>query len=69
MKTILLTILTLTITTGLFASSQSSKDPRLCKIFKEKADTYKKTMRDDHYAQKTLENYQNKTKLFCSTSK
>jgi len=69
MKTILLTILTLTMTTGLFASSQSSKNPRLCKIFKEKANTYKKTMRDDYYAQKTLENYQNKTKLFCTNTK
>ena len=66
MKTILLTILTLTMATGLFASSKTSKDPRLCKIFKEKAETYQKTMRQDAYAQKTLENYQNKTKLFCS---
>ena len=65
MKTILLTILTLTMTTGLFAGSAFQKDERLCKIFKAKAISYQKTMRDDAYAKKTLQNYENKTKLFC----
>ena len=65
MKTILLTLLTITMTTSLFAGNTSSKDERLCKVFHDKAIEYKKTMRDDFYAQKTLENYENKTKLFC----
>lgn len=51
--------------TSLFAGAASQKDDRLCKIFQEKAISYKKSMRDDIYAQKTLENYENKTKLFC----
>ena len=66
MKTILLTILTLMITTSLFANSAFKKDDRLCKIFQDKALEYKKTMRNDSYAQKTLQNYENKKKLFCS---
>jgi len=66
MKTILLTILTLMITTSLFANSAFKKDDRLCKIFQDKALEYKKTMRNDFYAQKTLQNYENKKKLFCS---
>jgi len=65
MKTILLTILTITMSTSLFAGSAFQKDERLCKVFQEKAISYKKTMRNDIYAQKTLENYENKSKLFC----
>jgi len=66
MKTILLTIMTLTMTTGLFANSAFKKDDRLCKVFQDKAIQYKKTMRNDEYAKKTLQNYENKTKMFCS---
>ena len=65
MKTILLTILTITMSTSLFAGSAFQKDERLCKVFQEKAISYKKTMRNDAYAQATLQNYENKTKLFC----
>lgn len=65
MKTILLTILTITMSTSLFAGSTLQEDARLCKVFKEKAISYKKTMRNDVYAKKTLENYENKSKLFC----
>ena len=66
MKTITLMILTLTITTNIFASSTTQKDERLCKVFQEKAITYKKTMRHDTYAKKTLESYETRADLFCS---
>jgi hypothetical protein len=66
MKTIILTILTLTLTTTIFASTDSKNDERLCKIFQHKALSYKKTMRDDAYAKKTLESYENRAKSYCS---
>ena len=66
MKTIILMILTLTITTTIFASSTTKEDDRLCKIFQEKAITYKKTMRHDAYARKTLESYETRADAFCS---
>jgi len=64
MKTILLTILTLTMSTGLFADT-TAKDNRLCKLFQEKATVYKKSMRTDKYAKATLESYNKRAKLFC----
>ena len=66
MKTIILTIMALFMTTGLFASSEVVNNKRLCKIFTQKTIDYKKTMRSDFYAQKTLESYKNRSKLFCS---
>ena len=66
MKTILLTIMALSITTGLFAASEATNKERLCKVFKEKVLTYKETMRKDAYAKKTLESYENRRKLFCT---
>jgi len=65
MKTILLMILALTITTNIFASTEIKNEERLCKIFQNKALSYKKTMRDDEYAKKTLESYENRADLFC----
>jgi len=66
MKTILLTIMALSITTGLFASSTAADKARLCKVFKAKTVLYKETMRNDTYAKKTLKSYEKRSKLFCS---
>ncbi|MFK5938272.1 MAG: hypothetical protein QM497_07745 [Sulfurimonas sp.] len=66
MKTIILMILTLTLTTNIFAASTTQENNRLCKIFKDKVVTYKKTMRSDAYAQKTLESYKTRADIFCS---
>ena len=66
MKIIILTILTLTITTNIFAASKVAKDERLCKIFQEKAINYKKTMRQDAYAVQTLKSYKQRAETFCS---
>ncbi|MFT7860866.1 MAG: hypothetical protein ABXS93_08005 [Sulfurimonas sp.] len=53
---------------SLFAdSSQESKyDPTLCKVFQEKIKTYEKKMRKDSYAQKTLESYKKRAKIYCT---
>jgi len=66
MKTIILTILTLTITTSIFASTESRNEERLCKVFQNKALSYKKTMRNDAYAKKTLESYETRAASYCS---
>jgi hypothetical protein len=66
MKIILLTILTLMISTSIFASTESKNEERLCKIFHEKALSYKKTMRNDAYAKKTLKSYETRAKSYCS---
>jgi len=66
MKRIILMILTLTITTNIFASSTTKKDDRLCKVFQKKVTTYKKTMRNDSYAKQTLKSYEKRAELFCS---
>jgi NAD/NADP transhydrogenase alpha subunit len=42
---------------------------RLCKVFTMKAETYKKSMRNDEYAKKTLATYIAKEQKFCSASK
>ena len=65
MKTIILMILTLTLTTTIFASTESKNEERLCKVFKNKALSYKKTMRDDAYAKKTLESYETRAASYC----
>ena len=41
------------------------KNERLCKIFKQKIVDYKKTMRQDKYAQATLESYKKRAAMFC----
>ena len=65
MKKIILMILTLTITTSIFASSESKNNQRLCKIFQHKALSYKKTMRNDDYAKKTLKSYETRAASYC----
>ncbi|MFK5938515.1 MAG: hypothetical protein QM497_08980 [Sulfurimonas sp.] len=66
MKTIILMILTLTLTTTIFASTESKNEERLCKVFTNKALSYEKTMRDDAYAKKTLESYESRAASYCS---
>jgi uncharacterized FlgJ-related protein len=65
MRTILLIILTLTISTNIFAATELKNEERMCKIFQNKVISYKKMMRNDIYAKKTLESYENRADLFC----
>ena len=44
----------------------SREDARLCKIFQNKLESYKKNMRNDELAQTTLESYKKRTHIFCS---
>jgi hypothetical protein len=45
---------------------QSHYNKRLCKIFKNKVIRYQKDMRDDSYAQATLNSYEKRAKQFCT---
>jgi len=60
-------IVSLLLISSVFASSSVTPDEaqRLCKVFSEKVEIYKKQMRDDSYAQKTLESYEERAKIFC----
>ncbi len=42
------------------------ENERLCKLFTQKAETYKKHMRNDDLARTTLLSYQERAKRFCS---
>jgi hypothetical protein len=64
MKTILLVCAILGATL-LSAQETSKKDPRLCKIFQDKIVAYEKQMRDDGYAQTTLQSYKDRAKIYC----
>jgi len=44
----------------------SREDVRLCKIFQDKLERYKKNMRNDELAYTTLESYRKRTQIFCS---
>jgi NAD/NADP transhydrogenase alpha subunit len=48
---------------------QKEEAARLCKVFTMKAEKYKKSMRNDTYAKKTLANYIAKEQKFCNASK
>jgi len=66
MKQLILLLLTLTITTGLFAKDNKTEEAKLlCKVFKDKAATYKYTMRNDSYAKATLKSYEKRVKQYC----
>jgi len=41
------------------------ENERICKLFMEKAEAYKKTMRNDVLAKTTLASYYHRAKLFC----
>jgi len=45
------------------------ENERLCKLFTQKAETYKKHMRNDDLAKTTLVSYQERAKRFCSRAK
>jgi len=47
-------------------TSTSNENAKLCSLFTQKADTYKLTMRDDHYAKATLESYKKRADHYCS---
>jgi len=72
MKTIFLILITLTMGSTLFASADSftnnnnANRSRLCKIFSNKAISYKKHMRNDEYAKKSLESYEARAKFYCN---
>lgn len=45
-----------------------NENQRLCQLFTEKAETYKKTMREDDLAKKTLESYEKRASIYCVKS-
>ncbi len=65
---ILLTV-TLSADTSIFELKTEKPKPtnnkELCKLFKEKAAAYETTMRDDGYAQATLQSYKDRAALYC----
>jgi len=71
-KSIILLILSMILSVSSFAmpykntSASHNENGRLCKLFKQKALKYEKTMRSDSYARQTLESYQKRAKIFCS---
>ncbi len=52
------------------AAVKKQKDEEsLCKLFQEKAERYKKTMRHDDYALATLASYEKRAALYCKEGK
>ncbi len=54
------------------AKSEKAKmleNKRLCKLFTQKAETYKKTMRHDILAKTTLASYEERAQMFCGKAK
>ncbi len=49
--------------------AQRLENERLCKLFTQKAEAYKKNMRDDDLARTTLYSYQERAKRFCDRVK
>ncbi len=65
MKALLIIFILLT---SLFAANNAQKQDgqnRLCKLFTMKAKIYKKNMRNDEYAYKTLQSYEQRANEFC----
>ena len=72
-KMILLALVSTFAFSGFFNEDQAEAEKakkaeaaRLCQVFTMKAESYKKEMRHDEYAQRTLANYLAKEKKFCS---
>ncbi|WP_297442737.1 hypothetical protein [Sulfurimonas sp.] len=67
---IIITIILFFASFNLFASDKTHKtshyNERLCKVFTLKAKIYKKNMRQDAYAQITLQSYKDRAKLYCT---
>lgn len=56
----------LMIVSSLFAAKgQVHKNDKLCKFFTKKVQDYKKNMRQDPYAYKTLKSYEKRAQMFC----
>ena len=72
MKWIVMTIMLVSIVNAGFFQEENTEakakvleNARLCKLFKHKAEVYKKTMRDDILAKTTLASYEHRASLFC----
>lgn len=48
---------------------KQQENERLCKLFTEKAETYRETMRSDDLAFATLESYRKRAEIYCSKAK
>ena len=74
-KLLLISILSSVLFGGFFTESNDDdmkrniENERLCEMFTKKAETYKKTMRDDLLAKVTLESYEHRAELFCKKNK
>jgi len=68
MKSVLLILVMLTISVFAFGSTadNTQEDNRLCKVFSNKVQMYKKNMRKDEYAKTTLQSYEKRAQLYCS---
>lgn len=69
---LLLTIITSFAMSGFFiekdtkAQEQAIENARLCKIFTQKAESYKATLRDDTLAKASLQSYEKRRDNFCA---
>ncbi len=45
--------------------AEYAENDRLCKMFSKKVEEYKKTMRDDELAAKTLISYEHRAEIYC----
>lgn len=48
---------------------KQQENERLCKLFTDKAETYRETMRSDDLAFATLESYKKRAEVYCSKVK
>jgi len=71
-KIILIALVSTYAMSGFFNEAQIKKEKeqnleaaRLCKIYTDKTEKYKKTMRNDEFAQATLENYVRVENIYC----
>jgi len=68
-KLILLALTSVFAMSGNFATfnnvDTANENKRLCKVFIQKAHSYKDTMRSDRLAQATLDSYKNKVVTYC----
>ena len=72
-KLILLTLVSTFAMSGFFNKAQVEQEKvqkeeaaRLCKIYTEKTEKYKATMRDDEFARATLNNYVRVENKYCA---
>jgi len=53
-------------TQSLSTNSSQTENERLCKVFTQKIELYKKNIREDAYAAQTLHSYEQRAKLYCN---